>query len=256
MKDTRHLSIIVAAFFISLLSLFYITQGIHILVYTISIAISVVAFPLVNTNISFLLMLIEILGIGFYNTFTVFSFNLSKINQFSAILEITLFIVCIATLWLIFHMLKGLKEEQVELKNRVEQLKKYESNIEIFTKYEFLSIAKFIYTGMKRRKEKGFLLTLIVNKDNHHVQESVFHSLAKIILDSVRTNYDLVGKLSDDSIIILLQNTDESGCNTVIQRFENNLGKILNLEKKPYLIEIQELNDEIYSNLSKEGLFA
>lgn len=127
---------------------------------------------------------------------------------------------------------------------RIVELEKYEGSLDLLTNQEFVNRAQIISTGTKRRKEENYYI-LFKLSTSEILTESMDHVFSQSLLETVRAQFDLITKLSDDSFLVFLQNTNLNGCQIVVNRLFQSLRKSLNQYELPitYLV-IRE--DEIY----------
>lgn len=253
MEKQGNISYLIVLFLLSMVALFYLTTGNILLVYVAIISVTALLFSFLSTGVGFIVLLIEVLTFGFILTFTSYFQNFTSVQQYFLVLEYVLLAFCLVLLWLIFSGLRKAQKKYEEMNSLVKELQKYEPQLLILTLTEFVSRTKFILTGLKRRKEKGYLFYVTLSNDTVHTLESIYQVMCKTILKSIRAEYDLAGRLSERKIIVLLQNTEEIGIEVVINRFEGLLSKELEIiNEKPYVIEVKELNDEILKELESK----
>lgn len=128
------------------------------------------------------------------------------------------FIVYIST-----YMLKQLVRENIDLKRRVQTLEQYIGESKLLTRQEFERRQLLIEAGMQRRAETGIILHLNFNSFSNYTKQSVMDRVASLLLDTVRQEFDLVSKYDKNTLVILLQNTNEQGANIVLNRLRPKL---------------------------------
>lgn len=202
-----------------------------------------------STAYNFILILSIILIIGFsYLFFSLYS-HADMLLQLDFIIQHILLTASLIIIWLLFSTVQKVQEETQRLKEKVKSLEKYEGNLDLLTNSEFKNRAHLISTGTKRRNEKNYYVLLRVSF-NGLAKESMDYVISETLLESVRTQFDLVTKIGDHSYMIFLQNTNEQGCLIVINRFFNHLRHKLNLIELPVTYEI--INEENMDGLEKK----
>lgn len=170
-------------------------------------------------------------------------------SQLDFIIQHTLLSASLIIIWLLFSAMKKLQEETDQLKEKVKSLEKYEGSLNLLTNYEFTNRVHVITTGTKRRNEKNYYVLFTVSFDAF-TKDSMDYVFSETLLESVRTQFDLVTKL-DDSYIVFLQNTNEEGCSIVVDRIFHLLRNKLNLMNLPISYEIlDEEVDELEEKLN------
>lgn len=251
MNHTKSLPYLLVLFLLMMLSTVRLTEGYTLMLYIFVFAISVVLFSFVSSNNGFVFFLVLTIGIGIYHTGVAFYTKASNLNQMGMILSYFVVIVGIALLWLLFYLIKSVQKEHHHMQKKVETLEKFEKNEHVFTKTEFLARTTLLYTGMRRRGEQGYLLMLELDGEKKYIQSSLFHTMSQQALQSIRQEYDLVGKLSEHTLAILLQNTNEEGMKVVLTRLEENMKKELDLSLHPYTVNTKKLDEQVYQMLMK-----
>lgn len=251
MNQTKSLPYLLISFLLVVLSMTQLTERNTMILYFIVLIVSVMVFTFVSSNKSFLFLLTVVMGIGFYHTITAYQTKLTNVNQLEIISSYALLLAGNTFLWLLFHLTKIARKEHMQLQKTAQVLKKFETEQQLLTKTEFLSRATLIYTGMKRRKEVGFLLIIQHVKEKEYVQSALMETFSQTALQTIRTEYDLVGKISANEIAILLQNTDEAGVEIVLHRLREKLEKELEVNVMPYTIQKKHLSESVYQHLIK-----
>lgn len=199
----------------------------------------------VRPLLGFALIVTEVLGLGFLATGAAFWETWSRELQLASIGKITLYMFVIGVTWLLILQLKRVIRIAEEAEGLITQLKKYEEEIGVLTLNEFLYRAEIALVSMRRRGEKGFIIRVSIDpKDKTYALRALYDGFSHTALQSIRKNYDLVGKVSDTELIILLQNTNAEGCSIVTNRFRNKLQETIRVPGDMYRIEVQALPDE------------
>lgn len=198
----------------------------HHAFFLIIIGLSVLSmiFFLVPSALSFSLFVIISMGLGFYLVEDAWSHTWSLLLQYSAIRDHLVIVFFLLITWFESHFIRGFNESLSKVTTELERLKKLDS-AGILTKNEFLYRLEDLFVGMQRRNEQGFIVVIRLLDSKTHAIKSVAPKVSQIALRSVRTKYDIVGSANDITLVIGLQNTDLSGCNTVVTRFQDTVRK-------------------------------
>lgn len=220
-KLTNQIFIYFALFGSILLGALFIETGSYYVGMLVMMLIIGITSMLVRTMYAFALLISFILGIAFYNV------GISWIMQWDVyqqgmnirIQSILSFGALMA--WLCGYAIQQNRRELHSLRNELSLLKKYDENTGVLTLREFTEQAEILFTGMKRRKESGFLLYIAVIENEGYKRRIMKDKLSRAILSSIRIKFDLVGQLHEKALILFLNNTNVKGMETVIQRIKN-----------------------------------
>lgn len=118
-------------------------------------------------------------------------------------------------------MLKKLVNENRRLRKQVQKLEQYIGETKLLTRQEFEKRGLLLETAMKRRSETGMLIYFSFSSFSSYTRHSVMDHVASLLLDTLLSDFDLVGKYDDNTLVILLQNINEDGVNIVLKRLEH-----------------------------------
>ncbi|KEK25420.1 dGTP triphosphohydrolase [Bacillus gaemokensis] len=131
--------------------------------------------------------------------------------------------LAIANFFLIYistYMLKKLLHENRRLQAQVQTLEQYIGETKLLTRNEFERRGLLLEAAMKRRGETGMLVYFSFASFSNYTKRSVIDRVATLLLETVRSDFDLVGKYDEKTLVILLQNTNEYGVHIVMQRLQ------------------------------------
>ncbi|MCA1011269.1 hypothetical protein [Halobacillus halophilus] len=149
-----------------------------------------------------------------------------KWNSYTQLEWVMLHALVLVNLWSVYVLAKwssSLSRDNKQLQNRVIELEEYIADTKLLSKREFEKQKEIIVTSMDRKKEKGFLLYIGIEKLPRRVKQTSFVKVSNVIYESVRKHFDIVGKYDDQVIVCLLQNTDEDGLAIVKNRIISRL---------------------------------
>ncbi|NGP46433.1 hypothetical protein G4V62_16305 [Bacillaceae bacterium SIJ1] len=131
-------------------------------------------FLLLSRNLGFLLLITEILLAGYFITYDAYYYKLTSIEQIPVVLEHVIFAVTITLLWVVLYIIKKDRQTFIEMKDKLQQLQRFEPQTNVFTQTEFKEKATVIWTGMKRRNEQGFIMlfSLMIRQNIREVHSS------------------------------------------------------------------------------------
>ncbi len=192
----------------------------------------------------FAIIVAEILGLGFYYTTIAFVDQWDKQLQIETIVRILLFMVTLGITWLAILQIKNTAIEMGQMAASLARLRKYDEEAKVLTLHEFLYQAETVLIAMNRRNEKGFLIKIIIKPGvKVFALKTLYEHFSQVALRSTRDKYDLVGKVSENELVILLQNTFQEGSTIVLERFKKNLRQTVNVPEGMYDIQIQLFPD-------------
>ncbi|WP_029228294.1 hypothetical protein [Caldicellulosiruptor acetigenus] len=172
------------------------------------------------------------------------------INQFEIVFQQMLIIILSISIWLESLYLKNIVDNSEKLKEKVKQLEKLHPEAGVLTFNEFLERAEIIFTGLRRRSEEAQLLVIKVSyiDDNNRISKTFINTIGRVLIDSVRKNYDIICYIENTIFLVLLQNTNKQGAMLVVDRIRRNLRTIryLNPEiiEKHIDIKIESFNND------------
>lgn len=249
-KRTSFLSLFLSLLLVVFLLLFQFTTSEYRYISFSVILIAAVAMNFLSTSKNFILILTIIFGVGFSLAFLS---DTTMVSQLYLIEEYALLTASLVIMWLLFSEIKKLNYELETLKEKAEELEKYVGSSNLLTHSEFANRIKFITTGTQRRGEENYYVS-IKSDPSEKTKEAMSFLLMQTLLKTVRSDFDLVTKLADDSYLIFLQNTKKEGCLKVVERLFQTLRTELNVMQIPIQYEIfdQENGFDYYEN-TKDG---
>ena len=218
-KGTTYLSLFISLLLVDFFILFRFMSSEYLFIYALIILISALLMNVFSTAKNFVLILAIILTLGFT---LVFLSGTTLLSQAILIGEYLLIMGALLLMWLLFAEVKKSDEERKELRKKAKELEKYVGSSSLLN-------------PDNDEAEHAF-------KEVSNATESLSYLLKKAIFKTVRSDFDLVTKLNDDSYLVFLQNTNEAGCSKVIERLFKSLRSELNTIQLP--IDYEVLNQE------------
>lgn len=201
----------------------YMTEYEHVLSFTIIYVFINILFFFLQDKHAFALFIVGMIISVFYLFYEAWIYLWTSPEQLYYMrvhffMFANFFIVYIST-----YMLKQLVRENMNLRKRVEDLEQYIGESKLLTRQEFERRQVLIEAGMQRRAETGIILHFNFNSFSNYTKKSVMDRVASLLLDTVRQEFDLVSKYDENTLVILLQNTNEQGANIVLNRLRPQL---------------------------------
>ncbi|MEN1937305.1 dGTP triphosphohydrolase [Paenibacillus sp. 102] len=197
-------------------------------------------FLLISNKFAFTLFITGTLLSVFYLFYESWLYLWSTSTQLTYIIIHFLAIVNFFLIYISTYMLKKLLNENRRLQKQVQTLEQYIGETKLLTRQEFERRGLLLEAAMKRRSETGMLVYFSFTSFSSYTKRSVMDRVASLLLDTVRSDFDLVGKYDDNTLVILLQNTNEVGVNIVLMRLENKWEEWLTEEALSKIIIKQE----------------
>lgn len=190
----------------------------------------------------FSLIVAEVLGLGFFATGKAFFEGWPEQVQAMGIIKLSAFMVAMGITWLTVLQIKRLWQRVRSDAVQLAQLKKYEDHNNVLTLNEFLYRAEALFVAMRRRGETGFWVKIKINpKGKDFALKTMNEHLSQAALQSVRNQYDLVGKTSDMELVLLLQNTNREGAAIVLGRLQRKIAETIQIPADMYAVEVSQL---------------
>ncbi|WP_026594004.1 dGTP triphosphohydrolase [Bacillus sp. UNC437CL72CviS29] len=206
--------------------LFYFTT-IHINSYPYAFFFTIIyvlinlLFLFISNKFAFILFIAGTLLSVFYLFYEAWLYLWSTSTQFSYIIAHFLTTANFFLIYISTYMLKKLVNENKRLRKQVQKLEQYIGETKLLTRQEFEKRGLLLETAMKRRSETGMLIYFSFSSFSSYTRQSVMDHVASLLLDTVLSDFDLVGKYDDNTLVILLQNINEVGVNIVLKRLEH-----------------------------------
>lgn len=210
------------------------------------ILLAALAMNYFSTSKNFIMILTVIFGVGFLMTI---SSDTDVRSQIYLIAEYTVLAASLIIMWLLFSEVKKMDTELTALKLKADKLEKYIGSSNLLTQPEFADRIKLIRTGTQRRGEENYYVLFKLDP-LEKTKEAMHFLIVQTLLQTVRSDFDLVTKLTDNSYLVFLQNTKREGCLKVIERVFQSLRTELTVIQIPVQYEIfnQENGFDYYEN--------
>lgn len=177
------------------------------------------------------------------------AWNQARADQLQLIIQQLVFILFATATWGLAVYVKRYMDENKSLKKRVHELEKYNPELGVLTTNEFLDKAQILFTAVKRRKENTVAIKITFQEfpqdaSTRKTSKGLMRIISQAVISSVRKEFDIVGYLSQNKLLVLLQNTNEAGANIVIARIREKLASFPNLNSQKLL---EDINFEVRS---------
>ncbi|AQQ54026.1 hypothetical protein [Planococcus lenghuensis] len=213
--------------------------------------ISLLIMAAIHERFVFLYAMSAILSYGAFLAFYVFVTTEEPANELPLIYSHLLFTGFLLLYWVLLNAVKQLGYEQDELKRQISLLQKYTGESELLTVHEFIEQAAWLMKSSERHQEEIWFLELALIQDGTGAQRSVMDTMERTIQHTIRQKYDLATSM-DDTLYLLLKDTNAAGVQRVVERFQENLQQELNLLEPPYQVKKAQLRDLSQLSLAME----
>lgn len=226
--------------------LFQVSTSEYHSISAVIILVAALAMNYLSTSKNFILILTIIFSVGFL--MTLYS-DTDIRSQVYLIGEYTVLAAALIIMWLLFSEVKKMTTEMTALRIKADKLEKYIGSSNLLTQSEFANRIKFISTGTQRRGEENYYVLFKVDP-LEKTKEAMNFLVVQTLLKTVRSDFDLVTKLTDNSYLVFLQNAKREGCLKVIERVFESLRTELTVIQIPVQYEIfnQETGSDYYEN--------
>ncbi len=189
--------------------------------FTIMYVLINLLFLFTSNKFAFILFVAGTLLSVFYLFYEAWLYLWSTSTQLSYIIAHFLAITNFFLIYISTYMLKKLVNENRRLQKQVQTLEQYIGETKLLTRQEFEKRGLLLETAMKRRSETGMIIYFSFSSFSIYTKHSAMDRVASLLLDTVLSDFDLVGKYDDNTLVILLQNINEDGVNIVLKRLEH-----------------------------------
>ncbi|KHG63880.1 dGTP triphosphohydrolase [Bacillus anthracis] len=210
----------------------HVTQYEHALIFTIIYVIVNVLFlflPDKTAFVLFILILGTIISV-FYLFYQAWLYLWSTSEQWQYIITHFLMAANFFIVYISTHLLKKVIHENKELTERVRTLEQYIGESKLLTRQEFERRQALLINAMNRRNETGVMIYFDFTSFSKYTKESVMDRVASLLVGTVRADFDLAAKYNNNTLVILLQNTNEAGADIVMNRLKPKMEQWLAAE--------------------------
>ncbi|MDD1370041.1 GGDEF domain-containing protein, partial [Bacillus sp. MHSD17] len=117
-----------------------------------------------------------------------------------------------------------------DLTERVRMLEQYIGESKLLTRQEFERRQALLINAMNRRNETGVMIYFDFTSFSKYTKESVMDRVASLLVGTVRADFDLAAEYDTNTLVILLQNTNETGADIVMNRLKPKMEQWLAAE--------------------------
>ncbi|MED1409458.1 MULTISPECIES: diguanylate cyclase [Bacillus] len=231
MKDTSYK--VLSIWILQILFYFttvHVTKYEHALIFTIIYVIINVLFLFLPDKTAFVFFILGTIISVFYLFYEAWLHLWSTSDQWEYIITHFLVAANFFIAYILTHLLKKIILENRKLTEQVRILEQYIGESKLLTRQEFERRQALLITAMNRRNETGILIYFDFTSFSKYTKESVMDRVASLLVNTVRTNFDLVAEYDSNTLVILLQNTNDAGANIVMNRLQPKMGQWLAVE--------------------------
>ncbi|AJG63737.1 TPA: diguanylate cyclase [Bacillus anthracis] len=208
----------------------HVTQYEHALIFTIIYVIVNVLFLFLPDKTAFVLFILGTIISVFYLFYQAWLYLWSTSEQWQYIITHFLMAANFFIVYISTHLLKKVIHENKELTERVRTLEQYIGESKLLTRQEFERRQALLINAMNRRNETGVMIYFDFTSFSKYTKESVMDRVASLLVGTVRADFDLAAKYNNNTLVILLQNTNEAGADIVMNRLKPKMEQWLAAE--------------------------
>ena len=198
----------------------HVTQYEHALIFTIIYVIVNVLFLFLPDKTAFVFFILGTIISVFYLFYQAWLYLWSTSEQWEYIITHFLMAANFFIVYISTHLLKKVIHENKELTERVRTLEQYIGESKLLTRQEFERRQALLINAMNRRNETGVMIYFDFTSFSKYTKESVMDRVASLLVETVRADFDLAAKYDNNTLVILLQNTNEAGADIVMNRLK------------------------------------
>ncbi|MEB9505873.1 diguanylate cyclase [Bacillus anthracis] len=208
----------------------HVTQYEHALIFTIIYVIVNVLFLFLPDKTAFVFFILGTIISVFYLFYQAWLYLWSTSEQWEYIITHFLMAANFFIVYISTHLLKKVIHENKELTERVRTLEQYIGESKLLTRQEFERRQALLINAMNRRNETGVIMYFDFTSFSKYTKESVMDRVASLLVGTVRADFDLAAKYDNNTLVILLQNTNEAGADIVMNRLKPKMEQWLAAE--------------------------
>lgn len=208
----------------------HVTQYEHALIFTIIYVIVNVLFLFLPDKTAFVFFILGTIISVFYLFYQAWLYLWSTSEQWEYIITHFLMAANFFIVYISTHLLKKVIHENKELTERVRTLEQYIGESKLLTRQEFERRQALLINAMNRRNETGVMIYFDFTSFSKYTKESVMDRVASLLVETVRADFDLAAKYDNNTLVILLQNTNEAGADIVMSRLKPKMEQWLAAE--------------------------
>ncbi|MGH1084850.1 GGDEF domain-containing protein [Bacillus paranthracis] len=208
----------------------HVTQYEHALIFTIIYVIVNVLFLFLPDKTAFVFFILGTIISVFYLFYQAWLYLWSTSEQWEYIITHFLMAANFFIVYISTHLLKKVIHENKELTERVRTLEQYIGESKLLTRQEFERRQALLINAMNRRNETGVMIYFDFTSFSKYTKESVMDRVASLLVETVRADFDLAAKYDNNTLVILLQNTNEAGADIVMNRLKPKMEQWLAAE--------------------------
>ncbi|KXG77252.1 hypothetical protein AN618_12810 [Fervidicola ferrireducens] len=196
-------------------------------------------------------------AVAFWQVYTAW-INGSRISfQITLILKQIMGIIFLILFWVMLSEITNITVENRKMKEKLKILERTDEITGVLTKSELIERFKIIFTSMQRRNQSGYFVVLrwaglnVKSRGKTYYSGSIARIIGQVCLNSIRRQYDLAGSLGNNTLLIVLQNTNLEGAQIVVGRIKENLKKEERINASVLLEELDFQIHPIPTNLDE-----
>ncbi|MFF2883109.1 diguanylate cyclase [Bacillus thuringiensis] len=208
----------------------HVTHYEHALIFTIIYVIVNVLFLFLPDKTAFVFFILGTIISVFYLFYEAWLNLWSTSDQWEYIITHFLMAANFFIVYISTHLLKKVIHENKELTERVRTLEQYIGESKLLTRQEFERRQALLINAMNRRNESGIIIYFDFASFSKYTKKSVMDRVASLLVETIRNDFDLAAEYDSNTLVILLQNTNEAGANIVMNRLQPKMGQWLAAE--------------------------
>lgn len=208
----------------------HVTNYEHALIFTIIYVIVNVLFLFLADKTAFIFFILGTIISVFYLFYEAWIHLWSTSDQWQYMITHFLMVANFFIVYITTHLLKKVIHENKTLTERVRTLEQYIGESKLLTRQEFERRQALLTTAMNRRNETGIMIYFDFTSFSKYTKESVMDRVSSLLVETVRNDFDLAAEYDENTLVILLQNTNEAGADIVMNRLQPKLEKWLAAE--------------------------
>ena len=183
-----------------------------------------------------------VLGFGFLLVGHAWVSSLSATDQAVGVVQHLSVSGCLVCTWLQVTVIKNFCRSYTALEAENRKLRKYEET-NVLTESELFYQFRILHTAMKRKNEMGWIVFYAVHGPDYAVP-ALMSVVSQACLRGTRAFFDLVGRVSDTVLAVVLQTVDEPKCRLVVDRINKLMNEQLCLDSDCLIVSAYPIPDD------------
>jgi GGDEF domain-containing protein len=210
-----------------LILLTLVTGPTEVLFYDFVVMALAIPFYFLRPLPGFSLLVAAVSALGFVYVSRAWVMHWSVLAQANGIAVHLIVTVLLVAIWVNAILLRRMHAEYRAVQRELQEFLKYEDVPGLLTANELRYRLEDLSVGARRRREHGWLMVVRLHPEGRrYIVRPAMDKIAAACVQSVRNKFDVVGRISENEIGVVLQNADRTGAAVVQERIRGKLEQV------------------------------